>query len=80
MSNEPEPQLTNRGGLIAGVVVAFVIVYLLAPGPLSYFFKNGGPDNAVARAISILYTPLGFVYQRVDFVRAFYDWYFSLFP
>lgn len=80
MNDEIDPKHSNRGSLIAGIVVAFMVIYILAPGPLSYFFKDTSAHEGIAAAIRIVFAPIGYLYTQVDSVRAFYDWYFGLFP
>lgn len=83
--NESVPPRSRRGGCLAGCLITLPILYALSWPVHSVvcfkLFEAGfeGPYNALLQIGVVAYQPLQSLYDRFDWVRDFYNWYFSLF-
>jgi hypothetical protein len=67
---------SGRGALFIWSVVFLLIVYLLSPGPLIAFYRNG--NKPAPKMIRWLYLTLNYASENIRVVGAFYDWYLKL--
>jgi hypothetical protein len=83
--NESVPPRSRRGGCLAGCLITLPILYALSWPVHSVLctavFDAGlfGLWDALEQIGNVAYQPLQYLYDRFDWVREFYDWYFSLF-
>lgn len=77
----PEPEVAaseaRRPGLFSAMWLALVIffLYALSPGPV---FKLALSLKGPTHTLELAYAPLGFLYDHVTAVHAFYDWYLGV--
>jgi len=84
---EPEElqhrERSSRGGcLFVGAIVLFVF-YFLSPPFVSlavYYIVVDTPlEGPVFNILEIVYFPIGWAYENLDWVQSFYNWYDGLF-
>lgn len=65
-------------GCFVGGLGVLIFLYLLSP-PFAemWILHNGGLMEDV---VWIVYAPIRFAVEHLEFVEEFYEWYFSLFP
>ena len=74
MANESTEAPTSHRGpgfhLAVWIALSVLFLYPLSVCPAAKVFGNSPPP-----AVKILYAPLGYLYQKVPVVHAFYQWY-----
>ncbi len=80
MANEPtdgtDASASSHGSrfpLVLGITVMLLLLYPLSVCPVAKVVGNRPP-----RAVKAIYAPLGYLYDRVSVVHAFYNWYAKL--
>jgi len=74
---EAEATSTKRLGwsLFLWLPLVILILYALSPGPA---FRLAAQLPTGVSGLAVFYGPLGFLYDHVPAVHAFYDWYLPL--
>lgn len=65
------------GYLVA--VPVLLVLYALSPGPVMWMFGHGRLHRPTPAWLRVVYAPLGWLIENVEWVAAFYDWYLGLF-
>ena len=61
-----------------GGSLLLVVFYILSPGPVLRMTRSGGMSSGVEEFLEIFYWPLEKLYNNVEIVERFYDWWFGL--
>jgi hypothetical protein len=64
---------SSRGGSRLALVLFFLFLYALSPGPVIKLYGNRPPP-----ALHVVYAPLRFLYKNVPPLHDFYDWYSAI--
>ena len=63
---------------LAGSIVVLFIFYVLSPGPVLRMLDGGMRGGLIEKFFMILYWPLEKLYDNVQLVEVFYDWWFDV--
>lgn len=78
----------GRGGCVVGCLFGVLVLYVLSPplvllAAVAAIEAGWGPAEAIEEATvsvtTVVYAPLQWLYDNVEPVKKFYDWYQSLF-
>lgn len=75
-SDQPNSTESRSGGSgrTLVVIIFFLGLYVLSPGPLSRIYKNRRPPPVLLA----FYAPLEYAHNHCAPIRQFYEWYFKL--
>ena len=64
---------------IALMIVAFLVGYPLSVGPIVFLdSKYPALIDPIEPALEVIYAPIGYLYEKSELLRDFYDWYLPL--